>query len=128
MAIVLQASTLSGKVIENGRWRVTFESGLQENQSIALNLSIPEKEVGLINYLTRSPSTEVMLDKTDEGYNVAVSCRVARIRHMVETKDGSVESMAMLTPANRLAEIVMTYLLAPQLCDPKFVRAVKDSS
>lgn len=128
MTVLLQASTLSGKVIEEGRWEVDFEAGIQESHSVAVSLPIPDADAKLVTYLSSASSTDVMLDKTPEGYSVSVACRITRIRHMIDTQAGVAESMAVIVPVNRLAEHVMVYLLAPNKCDPRFVQAIRGNT
>lgn len=128
MAILLQAATLAGKVIDEGRWHVEFEAGLQESHSIAISIPIPQEDIKLVTYLNKTPSTDVMVDKTNGGYTVSISCRVTRIRHMVDVQTGLAESMALIVPVNMLAEHVMMYLLAPGRCNSRFVQAIRSNT
>lgn len=125
MAIIVKAHTLSGGAIEGARWMVEFPSGVQEGQSVALNVPVPSSEANLLNYLSRSQSVDAMLDKSDNVFTVSLSCKVTRVRHMVDTADGTVETMCHVQPANRLAEHVLVYLFAPSKSDPKFLRMVR---
>jgi hypothetical protein len=130
MPIIVQASTLAGKMIEGARWEVEFPSGVQEGHLVALNL--PFKDSALNGYLARSPSSDCMVDKNSSGYSVALSLKVTQVRHMVEVVKGEeildVESMAIIIPVNRLVEHVLMYLIAPSKCDQKFVLGVRGTS
>lgn len=125
MAIILQAVTGSGVVVEGARWEVEFPAGVQEGHSVALSLRVLPKEVHLLNYLSRNTSADAQLDKGPDGISVAVACKISRVRHMVETQDGTVSTMCYVVPVSRLSEHVMTYLLMPAKCDSKFLRMVR---
>lgn len=111
-------------MIDNAKWEVDFPIGIQEEQSVSLNL--PIRDPALIGYIGKTKSQNCIVDKDDNtSYSVDVACQVLRIRHMVNTKTAGVESMAMLAPKDRLCEHVLLYLLAPKKADPKFVRIVR---
>ena len=120
--LLVQAVTIAGKMIEAGKWEVEFPAGLQQDQTISLNL--PIKDPALIGYLGKQQSINCVVDKEGDGYVVSVACVIFRIRHMINTATRAVESMALATPADRLCEHVLMYLLAPGKCDPRFIRFV----
>lgn len=126
MPIALQAVTLTGKTIEGGRWEVPSIAGLQEMQSFALNIPIKDKQ--LVSYLGKAQNADCMLDKDKDTYSVMLSFKVARIRHMLTTKDSKVDSMAVLVPVNRNVELVLQYLLNPAKTDPKFVKLIREAA
>ena len=121
--IIIQAMTMAGKIVENAKWEVEFPAGLQEGQTVSFNL--PIKDPALIGYVGKMQSLDCVIDKEDGGYSVALTCPVRRIRHMVNTKTGTVDTLAIAVPINRLVEGVLTYLLSPSKCDPRFVQAVR---
>jgi hypothetical protein len=122
--LLIQAVTFAGKMIENGKWEVEFPAGLQQDQTISLNL--PIKDPALIRYLGKTQSMNCVIDKEDDDrYMVAVACKILRIRHMINTTTKTTESMAMATPEDRTCESVLLYLLAPSKCDPRFIAIVR---
>lgn len=124
----MQALTIQGSIVEGARWEVDFPAGVQEGHSVALSVLIPPTEVNLLNYLSRSASSDAMLDKGADGISVALSLKVTRVRHMVEAATRRAETMCFVQPVNRLVEHIMTFLYSPAKCDPKFVRMVRGSA
>ena len=122
--LLVQLCAFSGKMIENGKWEVDFPTGLQQDQTISLNL--PIKDPALIRYLGKQQSMNCVIDKEENGeYMVAVACKILRIRHMLNTVTKTTESMAVAMPDDRTCEHVLTYLLTPTKCDPKFITLVR---
>ena len=122
--LLVQAVTFAGKMIENGKWEVDFPAGLQQDQTISLNL--PIKDPALIRYLGKQQTINCVIDKDDDDtYMVAVACKILRFRHMLNTATKTVESMALATPEDRTCESVLLYLLAPSKCDPRFIALVR---
>lgn len=113
---------MSGKIVEGARWVVDLP-WIQEGHMVSLNL--PIKDPALIGYVGKQGSLDCVIDREDDVYNVSLSCRVSRLRHMVNTSTGTTESLAYVTPTNRLVEGVLTYLLQPRACNSKFVTAVR---
>jgi hypothetical protein len=128
MSIILQAVTLSGEAVEGARWSVSFPAGVQEGHSVAINVPIPAAEVALLNYLSRSQSVDAMLDRDETGVSVALAFKVSRVRHMVEAKAGSVETVCYVSPTNRLVEHVTTFLFMRGKTNAQFLRAMRSSS
>ncbi len=121
--LILQVQTISGSLIENGRWEVECPAGLQEGHHFSLNIPVPDP--ALIRYLSKVQSLDCVLDKDGNKYSVSLSCPVRRVRHMVNTETSGIDSMGILVPINRTIEGVLLYLLAPNKCDPRFVRLVR---
>jgi hypothetical protein len=122
--LMIQAVNFAGKFIENGRWQVDFPAGLQQEQTISLNL--PIKDPALIRYLGKQQTMNCVIDKeNDNTYVVSVACKILRIRHMVNTQNSTMESMALATPEDRTCEHVLMYLLSPKNCDQRFIALVR---
>jgi hypothetical protein len=122
--LLVQAVTFAGKMIENGKWEVEFPIGLQQDQTISLNL--PINDASLIKYLGKTQKINCVIDKEDDDkYMVAVACKILRIRHMINTASKTIESMAIATPEDRTCEHVLLYLLSPGKCDPRFIALVR---
>ena|SRR5208337_601507 len=122
--LLVQVIAFSGKMIENGKWVVDIPAGVQQEQSISL--SMPIKDPALIRYLGKQQLMNCVIDKEDDNkYMVSVACKVMRIRHMINTSTQTAESMATVMPEDRTCEHVLTYLLAPKICDPRFVTLVR---
>jgi hypothetical protein len=129
MAIIVQACTLAGKIVEGARWEVEFPSGVQEGHLVALNVGF--SDAALNGYLSRMPSPDCLVDKGPSGYSVALSFKVKQVRHMVEASRKGVseaETMAIVQPVNRLVENVTLYIVSPARCDPKFLHGVRGSA
>ena len=127
MKILIQVCTISGIIIENGKWLVDFQIPIQQDQTISFNILV--KDASLIGYLGKIKSKNCVIDKEGEDYAVSIACKISRIRHMVyhTTQEGLSlsESMAFAVPEDRLAEYTMLYLLMPSACDQKFIAAVR---
>ena len=121
--LLVQVCTLSGSLIENGKWMVDFPAAIQQDQTVSF--SMPIKDAALIGYLGKVQQRSCIVDKEDDDYMLSVSCKIMRVRHMVNTMSHTAESMAYAVPEDRLAEHVMLYMLMPKACDPKFVRLVR---
>ncbi len=124
MGLIVQATTITGNIIEGARWELKTLYPMQEGQ--LLSLTFPTNDESVINYLNRIKAVDCVVDKPNENeYGVSVSCVIKRIRHMIDTQTGSIESMALATPGTRLAELIMVYLIDPKKCDPKFVKTIR---
>jgi len=121
--MIIQIADISGSMMDNGKWDVEFPAGLQQDQTVSINL--PIKDPALIGYIGKSRLLSCVIDREDNNYMVAIACIATRIRHMVNTATLTVESMAILTPSDRTCEHVLRYLLTPGKCDPRFVRLVR---
>jgi len=121
--LIVQATTIAGKMIDVAKWDVEPPPGLQEGQIMSINLKI--KDPALIKYIGKQQSLDCAIDKDKDGFYISMACKVARIRHMVNTNDGTVDSLAIIIPVNRVVEASMLYILNPSKCDPKFVQAVR---
>jgi hypothetical protein len=122
--LIVQAVTISGKIIDKGRWEVDFPAGLQQDQTMSLNL--PVKDPALIKYLGKQQSKNCIIDQEDDDtYMVAVGCKILRIRHMLNATTKTCESMAFATPEDRTCEAVLLYLLQPKDLDPRFIVLVR---
>jgi len=120
--LVIQAASASGKLVDGARWSVDVP-WLQEGHSVSLN--VPVKDPNLIGYVGKTGSMDCVVDKDDGKYSVSMACKVVRLRHMVNTASGTAESLAIVTPVNRLVEHVLMYIVQPSKCDPRFVALVR---
>jgi hypothetical protein len=121
--LLLQIVDFSGAIIDNAKWEIDFPSGLQQDQTISINL--PIKDPALINYIGKQNSLSCVIDKEDNKFMVAIACLVTRIRHMVNTTTKAVESMVILRPNDRTCEHILKYLLTPAKCDQRFIILVR---
>lgn len=122
MPLVIQTMTMSGRIVEGARWVVDLP-WIQEGHTVSLNL--PVKDPALIGYVSKQRNLDCVVDREGAAYNISLSCKVLRLRHMVNTSAGTTESLAYITPASRLVESVLTYMLQPAKCDPRFMAAVR---
>jgi hypothetical protein len=127
--LIVQVTTIFTRMnIEGARWEVNMP-WLQEGHSISLDMLV--KDPDLIKYVEEKGGNECSIDKEGDKFRVSLSCMVTKIRHMIRVLDDgtpSTESLAIVTPANRLVEGVMTYAISPSTCDPKFINAVRGTS
>lgn len=125
MSIVIQATTISGKVVDNARWEVDGRASFNEGQT--MSVSVPTKDGPLLGFLSRGQSAGCMLDGQKGSFSVILTCVIKQVRHMVETASRSVDTLVVVVPVNRTAEQVLLYMMSPQKCDPRFVRAIREA-
>lgn len=123
MALVIQATTIANKIIDGARWEVTSLSSFARGQKVSVEL--PTKDPQLLGYLSKNMNNDCMLDGERGQYSVVMACVVNEVRHMVLLSSGTVDTMVVVLPTNRLVEHVLQYLLSPNKCDPRFVKAVR---
>ena len=121
--LVIQATMISGKIIDDARWEITSLSSFQKNNKVSVELAT--KDPALLTYLSKTPSTECILDGDKDGYSILMSCVVSDVRHMIHATNGTADTMVLVVPANRLVEHVMQYILNQNKCDPRFLKLVK---
>lgn len=122
MPIIVQACTLSGRIIETARWELSFPAVVQEGHQI--DIGIPFSDEALSKYIIKT--SEHMLDKIRDDYSVTVSFSVKQIRHMVDIFKDTTEtsSLVLVYPTNNVMENIILYLLEPSECGSKFISQV----
>jgi hypothetical protein len=121
MPMIVQACTLSGRIIETARWELSFPAVVQEGHQI--DVSIPFNDEALSKYISKV--SEHMLDKIGDDYSVTLSFKVTHIRHMVDIFKDTTEtnSLAFIYPTNNMMENIILYLLEPS--NSKFADKIK---
>lgn len=122
MALIIQATTISGKIIDGARWSVQ-QAFFARGQKVTVEL--PTKDGPLLGYLSKHMNNDCMLDGGKGHYSVVMACVVGEVRHMVNVADSTVDTMVVISPMNRIVEHVLQYILTPSKCDPRFIRAVR---
>ena len=98
--LVIQATMISGKIIDGARWEITSLSSFQKNQKVSVELAT--KDPALLTYLSKTPNNECMLDGEKGEYSVVMSCVVSDVRHMIHATNGTSDTMLVVVPTNRL--------------------------
>jgi hypothetical protein len=127
MTIIVQATTMRGDLVEKARWPVNDLLAVQEGQRILVNFSSRDKNI--ISYISRQQSSDCMLDTqgNQKGETtVILGFRVQEIRQMIDAKTSKVDSMVIVTPANKVVEAAMMFMLQPEKCDPRFLGMLKE--
>jgi hypothetical protein len=122
MALIVQAVTLSEEIVEGARWETSLPWA-QEGQSITVQAAVRDPDV--VDYVRRTPGRGCIADEEGKAYVVSMNCTVRKIRHMVNADTGSSDTLISVTPVNRFVEGILTYLMCPTMCDPKFAAAVR---
>lgn len=123
MALIIQATTIAGKIIDGARWEVTSLSNFQQNQRVSIEL--PVKDPNLLGYLSKTQNKDCMLDGERGQYSVVMACVVSDVRHMIYISNKTVDTMVIVKPIHRTVEHVLEYLLSPGRCDQRFVRMIR---
>ncbi len=123
MTLVIQATTISGQIVEGARWEITQPCFFQKGQKISVEL--PVKDPNLVGYISKTGTNECMLDGGKGDFSIVMLCIVNEIRHMVRIAEKSVDTMVIVTASNRTVESVLQYILTPSRCDPRFIKAVR---
>lgn len=120
----IQATTISGKLIDGARWDVGTLSDMREGQN--LQISIPVGDKNLIHFLGRQNGMDCVLEReADKSHYVVLTMRIMQFRHMLDHGSGSLDSQAYVTPINRTVEEVLTFILDKDKCNPKFVEMLR---
>ena len=117
----LQVNKLNGSIIENGKWEVKSLSDLAVGHQI--QISIDAEDPDLISYISKLQNLNCVVDKVEKKHSVIVTCIVKAFRHMLDPS--GLDSMAIIMPINRTVEEVITYILSPKQCNPKFAALLK---
>ncbi len=125
MTTVLQATTISNKIIEGARWEIG-SAFFARGQKVSVDL--PTKDPQLLGYLSKNMNSDCMLDGNKERYSVVMACMVNEVRHMVSIADQTVDTMVIIIPTNRLVEHVLQYILNPNKCEQRFVKAIRNET
>lgn len=128
MTLIIQATTLSGNIVDHARWEVNNGNQIQEKQIISVNMEV--KETNLVSFLKKIGKRQSFLPSgtsLDEDEKlVTVSFEIRQIRHMINTASKKLNTLAIVVPVNRTAEQTMLFILDQGKCDKKFVEAVKN--
>ena len=121
---VLQVITISGRIVEEGRWPVTTLANLGTEQPITVSLKVDDKD--LIKYLVKLEKTFCALEKDGKGkYTVNLRFRIAHFNHMLEPPKKAIESMAFVLPENRTVENVFLAAVGSKLVDARFISLIR---
>lgn len=125
--IIIQSTTMRGDLVERGRWPVEDLLSAQEGQKILVNFTSKDKNI--ISYVSRQQSGDCMVDTqgNQKGETtIILGFRIQEIRQMIDAKTSKVDSMVMITPANKVVEAAMMFILQPERCDPRFLGMLKE--
>lgn len=123
MVPILQAVSISGRIIQTAKWDVKTVENIREGQSLQINIEIEDQP--LINYLSKNTMAREILDKDGKQYSVNLKMVVKEFKHMFEIESRDIQSMVLLVPNNRTVEQVLIYLLDRENIDPRFMTALK---
>lgn len=131
MALIIQAFTLSGRILEGARWVINGNSFFSVTQKI--NVELPVKDSQLLTFLSKNPRNECVIDKAEKdendkgkaAYSAVLTCTITDVRHMVSIASSTVDTMVVIAPANRWVEHIMQYILNPNRSNPQFLMAVR---
>lgn len=128
MPTILQATNLSGQIIEAARWEPKGLAFIKEDHLVQINMDCKDK--ALLSYVARHRSNECSIDSSGtpkKSAQVIMTFRVGTVRHMLDAKTSVIDTMIMIVPANRLVEGVMMYTMFPEKCDPRFVDMIRQA-
>ena len=121
---VIQATTISGKLIDGARWEVSTLSNMREGQS--LQVSVPVQDKNLIHFLGKQTGMDCVLEREeDKSHYVVLTTKIMQFRHMLDHASGDLESQIDVTPFSRTVEEVLTFIFDRDKCNPKFVEMLK---
>jgi len=130
MPLTIQATTISGTIVESARWRVESTGMLPGD---LLQLRLPVKDRKLMEYIRKQSKFECMLERGQKDENdaesdhaVIMAFRVKQMRHMLDSQTSEIESMCVVTPMDRFVESVMMFLLDRKKCDPRFIAMIRN--
>jgi hypothetical protein len=126
MSAIIQVTTISGSIIENARWEVENIVNLREGHGFQINWIT--KDTNLLAYVGKANNRECSVDRNKDIYSVVLSCLVKQIRHMLDSNEKQIESMAILVPSNRVVENIIIYLASPDKCDPRVIQLIRAGS
>lgn len=122
----IQATTISGKLVEGARWDVNTLTNMREGQSLQVSLPVEDKK--LIHFLGKQNGMDCVLEREeDKSHYVVLTMKIMSFRHMLDHATGELDSQAYVSPINRTVEEVITFLLDRDKCNPKFVELLKKS-
>jgi hypothetical protein len=118
----LQATKLTGSIIENAKWEVKSLSDLDIGHQIQISIDI-EEDTNLISYISKRKSVSCVVEKEEDKYSVVLTCVVKAFKHMLDSS--GLDSMAIIVPMDRGIEEILTYIVSPNQCNPKFAAMIK---
>jgi predicted amino acid racemase len=125
MNVVIQATTISGNVIEEAKWMIDL--GVTPINTHEMSLTFESKDQSLINLINNMDRRGIMLDgDTEEGFSITIKCDIANVKHMVDTSNSSCTTLVIVSPSNRTSEQVILYLMNPDLCSQSFLKSVRN--
>ena len=120
----LQVTKLNGGIIENGKWEVKSLADLDLGHQVQISIDADDSD--LISYVSKLQNLNCVVDTVDKKHSVIVTCVVKAFRHMLDS--AGLDSMAVIVPINRTVEEIITYILSPNQCNPKFVAHLKQQN
>lgn len=124
---VIQIATLrEGSIIDGARWEVERLENAREGQTLSVSLQTDDPQI--MGYVAKQSKAECALDKSPGGSSVVIRCTIREIRHLIDAASGHAETMIVAVPANMYVEGVLTYMLHPSKCDPRWVQVIRGPS
>lgn len=97
-----------------------------------MQVSLPTSDVHVISYVKKQAKQELGLEKDENkgknAHSVILKFVVKEIRHLLDTTTSDMDTMVTLVPVDRVVEGVLTYLLHPEKCDPRWVQVMRGSA
>lgn len=109
--------------MEGARWEISAPPGLQEGQSFAISLQVKDKE--LVSYLSKASNSDCYVDIEKGETSVILGFGIKRVRHMLIPATKHMETLCLVSPANRVVEQVLTYILTPGKVDARFLQVIR---
>ena len=122
MNSIIQATMISGQVIETAKWEVKLEIPPSETHEMSLNFATQDQKI--IKFLSNERMGTMVDGNKSEGFTVTVKFDIKNIKHMIDTVDLTSQSIVIIAPQNRTAEQVLVYLMNPELCNPSFIKLI----
>jgi len=128
MSLIIQVTTTEGRVLEPLRHEVDTRAELRENQVFQISFQTDDKALAL--FAAKMRSTDCLVEKLEKGkggHSVVLTLSVRQIRHLMDARTGEVESLVVISPTSRQVDVVLSYLVDPEGCDPRIRTAVRGS-
>lgn len=115
--ITVQVLSLRGTIIEDARWHI------QENSvSIAvghpMSICIYTKDKNLLAYIGKNGGDECSIGEEKGKSFILVKFIVKNLGHMLD--ESKLETLCTVSPASKMAEQVMLWVLCPTACDHRY--------
>lgn len=122
MSFIIQATTISGSIIEKARWVVQPSNPVLVGQTISVYLKTDDKNI-LSEVAKRGRHDGCCLEEDDGSSHVVITFISKQISHMIDEQ--KLDTICIVVPSGRHAEQVMLYLLDPEKCDRRFIETVR---